>query len=80
MGLDKVIYINLCLVVPHVPYLTRGFLVRSIVGTVNISFYDESSDESIKICVEEGKSVLDIALENKLNIEGKHSSAHYCQL
>ena len=48
--------------------------LRSFHGTavrgVRISFQEESSGESIKMDAEEGKSLLDIALEHNIDIEG----------
>jgi hypothetical protein len=38
---------------------------------INFSFYEERSGDTIKVTAEPGKKVLDIALENNIDIEGK---------
>jgi hypothetical protein len=41
-----------------------------IAHTVNITFYDELMDDKKTVAAEIGKKVVDIAIENKLNLEG----------
>ena len=44
---------------------------------MNITFKEESSGDVIKVDVEEGKTILDAAIENNVDIEG---GAHAIEL
>ncbi len=46
-------------------------LIDAVSTMINVTFFDEASGDRRTISAPVGKSVLDIALENKLNIEGK---------
>jgi hypothetical protein len=43
----------------------------SVHRPVKISFFEESSEETIEIDAEEGKTILDIAMDHKIDIEGE---------
>ena len=45
------------------------------VSDISISFFDEASGDTTTLSVPTGKSVLDVAIENNLNIEG---NCGYC--
>lgn len=53
-----------------IPELTI-FHLSTAVGNISVTFFDESSGDKTVLSVPIGKSVLDVAIDNKLNIEGQ---------
>lgn len=51
-------------------YAITDISVFSVVSDISISFFDEASGDTTTLSVPTGKSVLDVAIENNLNIEG----------